>query len=458
MKVRRGNNWLGATAVAIAGITLVVGCARTVAGSARVATDATGLGTAPSTEQTSDTAMSSFESTSGTTDKSGTTSDTADGTETVGSTEGSTTSASDGSPTESPVASSTAVPADDEALYPTGPRRLNEHPTSEISAGLLESRRLADYVVYPGTVMPLYTDGKIPTRPLADGGALSLVLTDPVPAVASRAGMYAGFASTRASKDNVGALVITVMEFPTTAAAAKAAVDLAAAAKDDGDAKLTVPGIPKAIGWTRKKSDKGFYSHAFLAQGSLVLYAFASDEVPAHQAALPGIVGKTFTLQSQALKGFVPTPKDKLMTLPVDPDGVYARTLPPAADKGDTVDGTYSAKGMLHYMGSLANDGKVFADAGVDVVGSGRSTVYRAKDNAGATLIRDAYYNEIHTQSPKMQDYAIPDQPGVKCLEDSLSASYYCTGAVGRYAFEYRSDSETDVMRSVVSQVAMLES
>lgn len=54
-------------------------------------------------------------------------------------------------------------------------------------------------------------------------------------------------------------------------------------------------------------------------------------------------------------------------------------------------------------MTGYASDGKVFADAGVDVAGKGRSTVYRARDGQGAAAIRDAYYREIQTTDPQMK-------------------------------------------------------
>lgn len=39
---------------------------------------------------------------------------------------------------------------------------------------------------------------------------------------------------------------------------------------------------------------------------------------------------------------------------------------------------------------------------------------------------------------------------------DTLNATYYCAGAVGRYAFAYLSAREDDVIRSIASHVALL--
>lgn len=40
--------------------------------------------------------------------------------------------------------------------------------------------------------------------------------------------------------------------------------------------------------------------------------------------------------------------------------------------------------------------------------------------------------------------------------QETLNASYYCAGAVGRHAFKYSSTSEDDGNRSIASQVALL--
>ena len=361
--------------------------------------------------------------------------------ETIGSTDAGTTS-------------SGTAPGD-EQQYPTAPLKLNKFPSTDESAALLESRRLGAYVVDPSAVMPEFTEGHLPTLPLKSAQGLSLLLTNPAPQVASRAGMYAGFIATRGAAKGPGSLITAVLVFPDAAKAQKAATDLSAASKSAKDTKVTVPGQSAAVGWTGKTTD-GYFAHAFLPSGPLVVYSWA-ELTAAKKDTLPGLLSKTFAAQLSALAGYKPTPKADLNTLPVDPEGVYARALPIQPGKGQVTDGYYTAAAQLHFMSSFASDGKLFSQAGVDAAGSGRSTVYRAKDEAGATLIRDAYNTEIRTKDPKMTDYPVPEVDGVKCLEDTLNASYYCTGAVGRYAFEYRSESQEDVKKSMASQVAMLK-
>lgn len=453
MTVRRTRRWQASLVAAVAA-TLIAGCATTVAGSAQPAPEAIGQDTSvPPTSQAPDSIADPTAADSGSSPAPDSGSSPAPDSGSSPTDAGSSGAAGSSSESGSGPTDSSSEP-DDAALYPTGPLKYNKNAKGETSQALVEGRRLAGYVVDPSVVMPEYTEGKLPTLPLKDAGSLSLLLSDPVPEVASRGGMYAGFTSTRSNKDNTGSMVDAVLEFPDAAAAKQAATDLAAAAKSDGDSKLTVPGYPAAAGWAGK-SDKKVDAHAFLAAGSLVLYSWTSA-LPAKKAELPATVARYYKMQIEAVKGFTPTPKDKLATLPYDPDGVYARTLPVAPGKGDVTNGAYTGKAMLHYMSSYANDGKLYAETGVDAGGEGRSTVYRAKDNAGATKIRDAYYQERRAQSPDMRDYPLPGSPGITCLQDTLNASYYCTGAVGRYAFEYLSDSENDVKKSMESQIAML--
>jgi len=458
-------------AATVAAAMLITGCASAISGSAQAAPDATsqtdtsqtdtGTGqTGTGQTDTGTTQTDTSQTGGGSTDETSTTPTDATTTTTTDGTGSATSSEDTGSATSQPTTESTdagttsGTAPGDNPQYPTAPLKLNKFPSTDELGALLESRRLGAYVVDPSAVVPEFTEGHLPTLPLKSPQGLSLLLTDPAPQVASRAGMYAGFIATRGVAKGTGSLITAVLVFPDAAKAQQAATDLAAASKSAKDAKLTVPGQPTAVGWTSMTTD-GYYAHAFLPSGPLVVYAYA-ELTAAKKDNLPSLLSKTFAAQLPKLAGYKPTPKADLTKLPVDPEGVYARALPVESGKGQVTDGYYTAAAQLHFMSSFASDGRVFSQAGVDVIGSGRSTVYRAKDEAGATLIRDAYNTEIRTKDPKMTDYPVPGVEGVKCLEDTLNASYYCTGAVGRYAFEYRSESQDDVKKSMVSQVAML--
>lgn len=431
------------------------GCATAVTGTAApvvgAPTQQSGPTSAPETTGSTDPSTGSgpttAESTPSTpTDSTGSTEPTDETrpTDETGSTDGTGSTAETGAPS-------------DPSLYPTTPIALNKTPSTEESAALLEARRLSAYSVAPPEVNPDYSETSgLSTLPFKGPEAISSILPAPVPTVAKRGGMYTGFTSTRSTKDGSGALVIATFVYPSAAAAAKAAGDLAAAIKGDDDAKLSVPGQSKAVGWSGPASD-GAYAHAFLATGAVVAYAWVRDTA-AKKATLPAVVGKALTAEVTSLKDYKPTPKADMMALPVDPDGLFSRTLPMPSGESTVRNGSWPAKGALHTQIIYPASAKVFADAGVDVVSIGRSAVYRAKDDAGATAIRDAFFAETVTLNPKMREFTPGTDAGsARCLQDTLRAFYQCVAAAGRYAFEYGGSTEDDITKSLDAQVALLQ-
>lgn len=342
-------------------------------------------------------------------------------------------------------------------MYPTRPRQLAKNPVSPEGQALVEGRRLAGYLPVPSAIDPKYSvGGNISTLPLKGPSAMSILFSDPVPTVAQRAGMYAGFSSARSTTDKAGSLLTAAFVFPTAAAAAKAATSLSAASKSKDDKPLTIPGQPKAVGLV----SAGDYPSAqgFLAVGPVVAYAYTSAK-PAQASAFPALVAKTLAAEVKSLAAYKPTPKDKLGTLLVDPDGLLARTLPELAGKVLAVDGAYTPTAFLHFMIGYSSSVALFNKIKVDAIATARSTIYRAADHAGAVELAKEDVKDIGTTYPKMTSYATPG--GVAdtgCMADNLGAQYYCSGAVGRYTFEYWAQSETDMAKSVAAQVALLSS
>lgn len=448
-------------AAALAAV-LLGGCATSVAGSATPVVGAAtqqsgtaGTGTGPETAgpDTTGPETTGPETTDPETTDPETTSP-PDTSETDPTSEGGTTTDPTGSedtgtePTDGPG---------DPALYPSEPVPYNENPSTEESAALLEARRLAAFSVAPPAVDPRFSEtASLSTVPLKGPDALSLVLTDPAPAIAKRAKMYTGFTSARGEKDGPASLLIAAFVFPDGAAATKAAKDLGAAGMQDGDTKVAVPGQSKAVGSIGKSSD-GYSAQAFVATDAVVAYAWTTDAA-AQRDELPGILGDALTAQVKSLADYTPTPPGKLMSLKVDPEGLYSRTLPVEKGTSTVTNGSWPAAGALHTQIIYPDSAATFEAADVDVVSIGRSVVYRAKDAAGATSIRDAFYAEVIGLNPKMREFDPGTEAGsARCLQDTLRASYQCFAATGRYAIEYGSTSEDDITRSLEAQVALLE-
>ena len=211
--------------------------------------------------------------------------------------------------------------------------------------------------------------------------------------------------------------------------------------------------MPTAVGWVGR-NPQGHYALTFLAQGSMVLFVQVSA-APGTDAALK-LTAKTLTAQGRSLAGFVPTPAAELMELPMDVDGVLSRTLPDL--KEHTVfDHVFTVNGYLSYMLDPARSQRVLTAAGVDVIGRGAGTLYRARDAAAAATIRTDFIAQERAADPKRTDLPSPaGLPEVRCLQSTLSSQYYCVGVHGRFAYELFAGDRTVLAEMLTAQEQML--
>ncbi|NNG35242.1 DUF7373 family lipoprotein [Nakamurella aerolata] len=344
--------------------------------------------------------------------------------------------------------------------YPTKPQQFVELAPSENTGMLIQSRTLAGYLPVPTALDPQYTDVlSLNVLPMRGGDSLTALLDKPGVAVGTKLGMYGGFSTGRRSvKKKDSSLILAALIFPSPDAAGKAAKALAeAGVSDDPDLPykaVKLPNQPKGFGLQNPKTPS---LQGFLASGSLVLYVYLAGERGENMTPKLPAVGSYLAALQKSTASFKPVPKAKLKTLKLDPDGAYARALPNKKGDGTVYDGAWSAKAFLHAMGDYKADSEVFEQAKVDAVGSGRSTVYRAKDHAGAALVSAQFVRDLTASKPGYSPMAAPGgMEGVSCLRNTLEAKFYCTGAVGRYAFEYHAEDSEDLQRSLQSQVAVL--
>ena len=426
---------------------VVAGCAGTIDGSASPNAAAVAALTTSSSSTSS-----SGSSTEGT--PTGTSS-----TESTPTTSESTSSSpqptdSTGTGESSAASSSGAAP-----VYPSTPATLPATPSNADLANQLEGRRIANYLVVPTLIdSSLTKNASISTRVIRSASAISVLFPSPMATVAGRAGMLNGFSSARSDTQG-NALVVAAFEFGSDAAA-KAAVgpmNAAAANKESDKGKTALAGFPASVGWYGTLSDGTTYLQSFLAQGRMILYLYTSGEsfTVAQQNAL---AVKTFKAQTASMAKFVPTAPDKLMSLATDTDGLLAHTLANQGDDRTVNDGTYSATGQLHYDTDPVGTQQLFTKAGVDLVGDGRANVYRAKDQAGATLVRDAFIDFVQKGDSKYTSYTpSADVPTASCLQQTLSSIYYCVATQGRYVLEVSAQSEGDLNAALAAQYAMLD-
>ncbi|WP_343953285.1 DUF7373 family lipoprotein [Tsukamurella spumae] len=219
-------------------------------------------------------------------------------------------------------------------------------------------------------------------------------------------------------------------------AASAVGSSLMAAQKDifgkDEPAKvaLSIPGYDKAIAYTQAYEGAGRSTVAFLTYKQYVIGVygdFSADQIRTY-----------FDKQTKELDGFTPTPLDKVTSLKLDESGVATLTLAPSKGSGGY---SLPTRQAVPRQTDVSRSVKTFADAGVDVIGSGGSTVYRARDAEGAKHVADEFIAETKGAYAGAESERVTGVPGSTCLtyatyEGSKDKRTYCVVPVGRYLAE----------------------
>jgi hypothetical protein len=326
---------------------------------------------------------------------------------------------------------------------------------------------MADFVVGPWEVDPAlalaypfaFSPGAMPLK----SDALDAVLT----ADAAQAGLQHnyinGFASARqATGQKLLFNIVLRMADPDSAAAA--AKDMAQATLDhppQSTAPVTMAPIPIA-----GHADANAISHSFpeyngnhiwnvvesfTVHGPYVLVQTAQSTVTMDEAA--GLVAKTLDLQGRRIDQFTPTDPAQFPTLPRDPSGLLAKSLPVRAKAGNVNNNaTFGQYGALHYQVDPAASAKVFADAAVDTAISANDWVFQARDAAGATAVADAAVKQTHGAPAD----SVPNMPGSHCLTLGNNQGFWCVATADRYEFEVSANQLHDAHQQMAAQYILL--
>ncbi len=328
-------------------------------------------------------------------------------------------------------------------------------PQTAEQATLLESRRLAAYVVAPMVIEPTFAQVSLPTLPYKSASALSVLLGDPVPGIASDNKMVAAFSSARSGPDGAG-MVLADFEFPSPAGATKTAKSMS-----DGVGYTTSPsklsGFAAAIVTTTKGSTGLPIAQVFLPVGPVVVYGWLEGPKGASAADQTKALTTAMTMESKLLGSFKPV-SGGLNSQPMDHDGLLAHTLPNTGENATVADGIYPAAGALNFDSNPTQTQKLFTQAGVDYVALGRTTVYRAKDAAGAVVVRDGFLAENKQSDPSTQAFDPgPLGSAASCAQGSSLSSYYCLVTHGRYLVEVSETSPSRAISTAQAQLALLD-
>jgi hypothetical protein len=352
----------------------------------------------------------------------------------------------------------------DPGNYPTTPRPPLGTATTAFDGKLIDAQRMAGFVIGPWEVDPSLTaDYGVGPLVLKSAAAIWDVIDPPLVTAANNHGFVNGFRSARQVQDKT-VLINNVLRFPDPASATAAAaeihqVELAEPVTDGTRDVVSIPGHPEALA----------SNHPLAAYGSLVGWKAQVFSLAPHgsyvlmQSALSNdgldaalaLVAKTLELQAPLIDQFAATAPADFPTLPKDPSGQLARTLP-VAEKDATVmrPATYDGRGELHFQTDPVASGRLFDETGIDVVTAGLTTVYRAADAASAAKVVDAFAAEVGRQASG-PSAPVPGVPGSRCLTISSGGSY-CVGVVDRYAFEVQSAQAPAAAQMVAAQYLML--
>lgn len=374
-------------------------------------------------------------------------------------------------PQESAASSQTPAPTStvdvsalDVGNYPTRPQPPLGTAGSEQAGRIVEGRRMADFVIGPWDVDPTLIEPYANTLVLKGPEALELVGPKAVAEAAGRHPFLTGFVSSRQSADKT-ILINGVVRYTDDAAAAAAATDMADSALAEPTSGATrtrvpVPGHDGTLTSAYPFTDptvgrEQFTVRSFTARGPYVLMQVAQsyNGLPA----AVGMIGRALDAQAPLIDQFTPTPPADLAALPLDPSGLLARTLlVPAADATVIQNWAWGPRGALHFQTDPAQTAGLFSETGTDLVGTGKTAVYRTADGASAQKLADGLVNQVAAMQGSPTD-PVDGLPDSTCVQ-APAFGFYCVATGEQYAIEAQSTQKRDAHQLLAAQYALLVS
>ncbi|MFD4268128.1 hypothetical protein [Rhodococcus sp. NPDC058481] len=390
-------------------------------------------------------------------------------------------STGDGEPTAK--SGGDAAPAVDAAAldtgsYPTSPAPEFERATKD-NIIEVEGQRLAEFTVVPFEIDPELTSTKMPTMVMRSGKNLGVVISGNAGDIAHNNQMLYGYVTTAATNtpnvtDESRSVVNAVMRFNNPEAAAKAAREIQTelTTVDDGAGIATAETIdvlPNTLVSTRGNSFKAgpeVSVNALTPHGDYLLYTWA--KAPADQKDWTAkAVAKAVGLQGALIDKFPAQPTKeqnggKSAEFPmVDQDKVLIYAIPEEdaqTQLGDDL-AAYGPRGMSHRSTNPPLTYKVLSETGSEHNAVAKTTVYRAKDDAGAQKIAEEFTNDLTSQgfttapSPQgLSDATCVTKDTVQGTAD------YCMVVNGRYVGEASGlDNKKDVDQQISAQYLIFE-
>lgn len=398
------------------------------------------------------------------------------------------------SPTSAPTASSTTSATVDVAALDTGPYKTTPHPPygtagdDRFAQSVMESQRLGEVTEGPWLVdrrltgwITVINQRIVGPAPNVDFLENNAVLQKPLPEIAGRNGVMAGFSSLRmsaigeASPPTYMGLQTLVLRFPDEATARTAAAQFADADHDPDQGatsrrSVELRNLPDTAATQWEMPGGVTVMHAFTPLGPFVLYQ-AGQSPAGEMMTAQTLVSSALQNQITLLKGFVPTPADKLPELPKDPSGfLLARTLVAPDGSIPAIVGAWNPKAWLHFEPDPLAMAAVFTDAGVEWVAQNLGTVYQTKNADTAASMLEKVVAQMRTTASAQPTDAVPGLPGARCFERAKGASeaneaaswqrvawkFKCAAAVDNYVFTVYAGDAKDAMQRISAQWRIL--
>lgn len=358
-------------------------------------------------------------------------------------------------PATGPSATTVNLSLLDPGQYPTKPQPPMGNAGSEQAGRLVEGRRMASYVVGPWQVdpeldAPLSGDVDV----IDDYHQLGTkAMWPPIEAGAFGLPFVVGFLSQRHARGageqkSLRNIVLRFADPGSASAAAQGFFNQAMAMPRTPDVTPIVTEPEQAIpipGHSDTKAALLTFQEgtqtvkeltASTSHGPYVLMQVV--RCPAGPDCQAQLAARTLDLQLPLIDTFTPTEPAQFATLPLDPTGLVARTLPLPADETTSTSGAaYELRGALHFEEDPVKIGPALTAAGTDFVSTGLATIYQSKtpDNA-QKLVKD-YHDAIATTAGAKTAPGVPGLPQSHCTlipgAGGLIPHHWCIAAAGRY-------------------------
>jgi hypothetical protein len=342
----------------------------------------------------------------------------------------------------------------DPGRYPTTPLPPLGTADSEQAGRLVEGRRMAGYVVGPWQADPALIGQFNGSAVLDNEHQLgTTVVWAPISAGAWSLPFVVGFMSERhtVGPDSAMSLRNAVTRFADPGSASAAAQGMFAHAMNmprtpdvtpivtEPERAIPIPGHPDAkaalltfregVQTVRELTVTTSHGPYVLVQ---VVRCAAGPDCEAQLAA------HTLDLQVPLIDTFKPTDPAQFATLPLDPTGLVARTLPLPPDQATSTSGAaYDLAGALQFEDNPVKVGPALAAAGVDYVSINLTTVYQAENPNNAEKLVRVYGDTVAATPAAQTASAVPGLPQSRCLRvpgsGGLMPRYRCLAAADRY-------------------------